>query len=50
MTRVRAATTECSGRIGVYELLLSEPGAALMIRGTDKHIRRQRNWRRRMHR
>jgi hypothetical protein len=49
MTRVRRDDGVLR-RIGVYELLLSEPGVALMIRGTDKHIRRQRNWRRRMHR
>ena len=52
MTRVRAAVTERPGRIRVHEFPLPEPGAALMTlpHGTDKHIRRQWNWRRPMRR
>ena len=55
MTRVRAAVTERPGRIRVHEFPLPEPGAALMkLRysdlGTDKHTRKQWNWRGRMRR
>jgi threonine dehydrogenase-like Zn-dependent dehydrogenase len=56
MTRVRAAVTERPGHNRMHEFPLPEPGAVLMklrysgICGTDKHTRRQWNWRGRMRR